>query len=187
MKNRRLSLGQSNDATESVRAEIRAAELEPGINLELYRTIRIGRRLRTLVLPRKSRFELIGVECHRIDVEGGDYSPDIEAGWLARELAMHNHDDADGWPWDVTRPVAGQYEEHVERVRLATAVESAVPWTDMDAAEQAAHDGYTGPAVIVDVEAGEEPEEGIEVLLEDDDATSDYDTALAIEAQEQSI
>jgi len=45
-----------------------------------------------------------------------DDDPWSTAGYLARELATHDvsdQRDANAWPWDPTRPVAGQYEEQL--------------------------------------------------------------------------
>lgn len=39
---------------------------------------------------------------------------DYLAGWLAREISDDTHAAA-GWPWDPSRPVAGQYEEWLAR------------------------------------------------------------------------
>jgi hypothetical protein len=53
------------------------------------------------------------------------------------------HESADAWPWDPSRPVAGQYEEYLERMRPAwTASTDAQPALDAGAhiAEQTRHD-----------------------------------------------
>lgn len=47
------------------------------------------------------------------------------AGWLAAEMdvVFGEYDDHDeGWPWDHSRPLKGQYEEYVARGRALTSL-----------------------------------------------------------------
>lgn len=58
--------------------------------------------------------ETDGWLAHSFGLDVEDHGPDAEAGWLARELATHGDRTARdllAWPWDASRPVAGQYEE----------------------------------------------------------------------------
>ena len=47
-------------------------------------------------------------------------------GWIALEF------DGDGWPWDPTRPLAGQYEEWEASQRRAIAGEAAARHAERD-------------------------------------------------------
>lgn len=98
----RFSLGESNDVPAEVQIEMRAAELDYSRRAE-------------------RAMETFGYVAHRDHLTP---SIDIErAGWLAREMATHNDRetrDATAWPWDPSRPVAGQYEAwEYERHRAA--------------------------------------------------------------------
>ncbi|HEU4727733.1 MAG TPA: hypothetical protein VFT22_07585 [Kofleriaceae bacterium] len=174
-----ISLGPSNDKPEAVRIEIRAAELaigwkeNPGIIGPLIANTREG----------------WGWEDHEKE---SDDDVANHAGWLAREITMYDR-DRDAWPWDPTRPVAGQYEEWLEKqsaddrpirygapeaigmtprqlretTAAATAEEDALRDPEVTArnaevlaARQAAQDGYTGPAAVVELVVGEEPDGG---------------------------
>lgn len=101
-----LSLGPSSDDPDNVKVEMRAAELEP-MNL-------FGRDGRTMG-------ERWGWEAHETNDSpiSDSYGP---AGWLHRELATHDDRetrDADAWPWDPSRVVAGQWELS-QRVKAAS-------------------------------------------------------------------
>lgn len=138
------------------------------------------------------------------------------AAWLAREIRAFDSFEFqrdDEWPWDPTRPVAGQYEEWLVAqqtrhdvaasvVRHAEAYDDTMPTVSIDsdehglavqingvdsqdvspmyspdeaeviaddiragadAARQAERDGHSGPAVVVDLIVGDEPEAGVEV------------------------
>lgn len=55
------------------------------------------------------------------------YGTEELPGWLARELVTHddrNERDRDAWPWDPSRPIAGQYEQLIR-----------APLTDAERAE----------------------------------------------------
>lgn len=55
--------------------------------------------------------------------------------WSRRRLfnaASVDHADADAWPWDVSRPVAGQFEEWVRRTSLHVALTEV---DDLDTAD----------------------------------------------------
>ena len=46
-------------------------------------------------------------------------APVVVAGFLARELVTHDDRetrDLSAWPWDPSRPIAGQYEEWLAEV-----------------------------------------------------------------------
>ncbi len=97
-----LPLGPASDDTETVRVEMRAAELEPIWSLKL-----------TSITIRRSRDEVDGANYHW-RTNGGDYLPSVAAGWLARELATHDdreQRDRDAWPWPVDQPIEGPYED----------------------------------------------------------------------------
>lgn len=219
-----LPLGSSNDGPEAVRVEMRAAEI-PGMARGVPGEI-------------SGEDEVSGWIDHftRADIWSDEDPQKWHAGWLAHEMQdvrittpeSVNH-DADAWPWDPTRPIAGQYELHaqaeVEERRAAanTAAlvadlnarglaydaindafdaEDAAPDAPLtvsidsgavqignlyhstavfdpdqseelsdllllgaDAARQAAQDGYHGPAVVVELNTGEEPEAGGEFEL----------------------
>lgn len=58
--------------------------------------------------------EIGGMSDHASATDLVGSSREREAGWLAREMITHYDRvarDANAWPWDITRPVAGQYEE----------------------------------------------------------------------------
>lgn len=98
-----LSLGPSNDAPAAVQVEIRAQLVRKD--------------------PPKS-WECVGWNMHaQGKPEFAPISGEVVAGYLAREMATHNDRetrDADAWPWDPSRPVAGQYEAwEYERQRAA--------------------------------------------------------------------
>jgi hypothetical protein len=62
-------------------------------------------------------------------------------------------EDADAWPWDVTRPVADQYREQVEAAfRRHTAASAAARHAVLD--------------VEVELVVGDEPELGVEVAID---------------------
>lgn len=87
---------RANDKPKAVQIEIRAAE----IAVEL-----------TSGNPVCTVYERGGLGAY---AAGCTPSSRGHAGWLAREIMTHNdreYRDADAWPWDPSRPVAGQYEE----------------------------------------------------------------------------
>jgi len=123
------------------------------------------------------------------DVEGLLLDSNEElTGWLAREIiyAGTRH-DIGAWSWDITRPIVEQelgFKEHsathsdccdvnVLDQRSAVGVDNdefgieacEAEQGDDDlrssAARQAAKDGYNGPACILELEVGDEPEHGI--------------------------
>lgn len=89
------TLGPANDSDPNVQIEIRAAAELFITDAEWYGW-----------LARKNGHE-----------EGIlEFGSDWQAGWLAGEMAMFEiamfeHYERDAWPWDPSRPVAGQYEE----------------------------------------------------------------------------
>lgn len=90
MQRKKTGLGRSNDNPAAVKIEMRAAALVEGAP--------------------QSKSETDGYRAH---IQGRDVPPGCEAGWLERELSMDYDDDfeTDGWPWDVTRPIAEQYPD----------------------------------------------------------------------------
>lgn len=100
------SLGPSNDEPEAVRVEIRAAEIAWCAGSAM------------------SESEAMGYGSHPFhDVDHPAYreraadSHEFAAGWLGSEIDAHRSEEIDGidasaWPWDPTRPVAGQYERY---------------------------------------------------------------------------
>lgn len=88
-----LGFGPSNDDPDTVYVEMRAVQLTSG-RARLNPGERLGRR-----------GHLSG---------GTPASLAEEAGWLHREMLTHEdreQRDRDAWPWDITQPIAGQYEE----------------------------------------------------------------------------
>lgn len=99
------SLGPSNDV--GCEVEIRAAERAGDASVRF-----VGERWGWDLHEDKGRVDS-RFEHYWID------SPGVMAGWLAREIATHDDRetrDATAWPWDPTRPVAGQYEEWLAEV-----------------------------------------------------------------------
>jgi len=89
----RLPLGPSNDDSPAVQVEMRAAEIAQ------------------VEGDAMSQAEAIGYAEHPCD---GVISDEHAAGWLSSEIDTHfehDHRDIEAWPWDPTRPLAGQYEE----------------------------------------------------------------------------
>lgn len=127
-----LSLGPSNDDGSSVKVELRSAELDAWY---------IADDLPVIQETGWSEHEIDGwgAHCSRGDLVGplADLiRPEFDAGWLACEMTMHEiHEerDAHAWPWDPTRPLAGQYEEW-ER---AAEIEATTPSRHLD--------GWIGP------------------------------------------
>lgn len=192
-----LPLGPSNDDSDAVRVEMRAAELEW--------------MFVDSAMDNFDPIERTGWRCHAR--EAGVLANDTwHAGWLARELTSHGSlsRDIDAWPWDPTEPVAGQYEQLQQTLLemdclaaescpaadhpLTVSIDSdGTPAAQInglcdappmfspdeaealaedlllgaDAARQAARDGYHGPAVVVELLVGEEPERGVEFELEE--------------------
>lgn len=107
---KKRGLGPSNDAPETVQVEIRAAKI-------------------VLDPHGASPAELNGVFVHSAMANHAPYSTASLVGWLARELETHDYRDtrdADAWPWDPSRPVAGQYESWLaSRDRLTREVGDA--------------------------------------------------------------
>lgn len=93
--NAQFSLGPSNDDSDAVRVEMRAAELATG----------------GAMMPCEST----GYVDHPNSTSGSvETNAGRQSGWLASEIETHferDRRDRDAWPWDPTRPVAGQYEE----------------------------------------------------------------------------
>lgn len=118
-------LGPSNDDSDAVRVEIRAAEIAACDG------------------ARMSEVEARGYGVHPFSDEHpgfnmeGAWSPPWLAGWMASEIDSRDlfdvEYDAHSWPWNPTRPVAGQYEEW-ER---AAEIEATTPSRHLD--------GWTGP------------------------------------------
>lgn len=91
----RLPLGPANDNDPNVQIEIRAARLH----------------LSWTDRPTITDLEYDGWKAKNDDSITLD-SPDALAGWLSHEMSYSDTDgDVGGWPWDPSRPVAGQYEE----------------------------------------------------------------------------
>lgn len=99
------SLGPSNDDSPAVQIEIRAAEISACHG------------------PRMNETEARGYGQHPFDTDDTDHSPAWFAGWLASEMDLLLEEgepyDAEAWPWDPKRSVAGQYEEHLARLHVA--------------------------------------------------------------------
>lgn len=107
-----LSLGASNDGSETVQIEIRAAELRS--------------------LSEAKIAERWGWEDHSDGADGdaSDMQSGYVSGYLAAEMATHDDRetrDAMAWPWDPTRPIAGQYEKWFDRIADGIAAEIAKP------------------------------------------------------------
>lgn len=101
-----LPLGPANDAPDAVRCDNRASDIAACFG------------------ARMSDVESRGYGVHPFgDDHEGAHRAEAESlewlsGWLASEI--DEHDDRDrrdsaAWPWDPTRPVAGQYEEWLAR------------------------------------------------------------------------
>lgn len=130
--NVQLSLGPSNDA--GCEVEIRAASLSSD------------------PLETGTHEENSDWWAHPNDERDADATFQT-AGYLARELATHDDRetrDADAWPWDVSRPVAGQYEEWIVRTAL---VQPVVSDGCAHTAEANAFNAVTGeaPSVLDDL------------------------------------
>ncbi len=74
---------------------------------------------------------------HQGDCDPGDVGISWRAGWLASEMAQvdqttarHLNHDPLAWPWDPTRPIAGQFGEHLRAALAAAGREMHVPPTD---------------------------------------------------------
>jgi hypothetical protein len=125
----------SNEAPADVQVEIRAAELEPAMNGGAGRV---------------SWDERDGARHHaeQVGLNGSSELP----GWLAREIATHDDRetrDADAWAWDITRPVAGQYEE---QRRIHQDVVAALAETDARVTEHTRHGGSASVARHADLD-----------------------------------
>lgn len=133
-----LSLGPSNDDSDSVRVEMRAAEI-PGMARGVPGEI-------------SGEDEVSGWLDHftRADIWSDEDPQKWHAGWLAHEMQdvrittpeSVNH-DANAWPWDPSRPVAGQYEQWLR----AAEIEATTPsrhldgWTKFDEIDEVDDDG----------------------------------------------
>lgn len=109
MGRRKQTLGPANDDSEAVQVEIRAAELEQGSGGATSRDERSGWEQHPWPGP------VNNPEHQYLSMRG--WVASRHAGYLARELATHDdreNRDADAWPWDPSRPVAGQYEIHAQ-------------------------------------------------------------------------
>lgn len=123
----RLDMGPSNDEPAEVQVEMRAAEIAA---------------VRLL-----SRDEADGWKSYpdgAVVSTGSGWG----VGWLARELATHDHREtrnADAWPWDVTRPVAGQYEEWRDGAEPTLAgLTAAIPCEECETADGCSdHEKFT--------------------------------------------
>lgn len=104
------SLGPSNDDSDAVRVEMRAAEIA---------SVRRGN-------PGCLRgdSETSGWIDHFSGADLADEEPrEWLAGWLSREILTHDdrdQRDADAWSWDISRPLAEQFAE--------TAADAADDW-----------------------------------------------------------
>lgn len=117
-----LSLGEADDASLSVQLEIDAAAHMQD--------------LAESVTPRLTMAEAAGF-ARREDDQFATLRG-WQVGWLVSEYV---DGEFTGWPWDPTRPVAGQYEEYV---------------------------AATAPAQVdLDIEVGPKPEHGIEVEIDE--------------------
>lgn len=72
--------------------------------------------------------------------------------WTYRDEGLYivdfsEYSEPNDWPWDPTRPVAGQYEEHVEMMRLAEAATGPEPF---DLASAAAFVAGEAPPALLD-------------------------------------
>lgn len=112
---------KANDRPRNVQIEIRAAELASG-NQPLI-------------------WETHGAADHVVDISGRLATVstaslaflDWWSGWLWSELRTHDardERDADAWPWDPSRPVAGQYEEHQAHLTRGDAQWDEAPEVD---------------------------------------------------------
>lgn len=75
------------------------------------------------------------------------YDGDWESGWLAHAIVSHGEDNENDWPWDPTRPIDGQYDEHLEMMRLSEAETGPEPF---DLASEAAFVAGEGPPALLD-------------------------------------
>lgn len=98
-----LSLGPSNDESDAVHLEMRAAVLE---DTDHWGPLHVSIR------------ERWGIEDHHRDdsSDGDEYVSTDEylAGWLSSELESHDVSairDASAWAWDISRPIAAQLAE----------------------------------------------------------------------------
>lgn len=94
------SLGPSNDDSDAVRMEIRAAE--------------IARQYESGGNDMFSPVERAGWNCHaRGHGIAEEHCDAWWSGWLARELVTHGSPSRDlgAWAWDISRPIAEQLAE----------------------------------------------------------------------------
>jgi hypothetical protein len=96
-----LDLGPANDDSVDVQREIRAAE--------------IAACMKSFEHARMNNAEWDGFD----DVGDSPFADIVgwHIGWLAAEAT---HDHSDGWAWDVSRPIAGQFEALPYNVRTGT-------------------------------------------------------------------
>jgi len=158
-----FSIGPSNDTPPEVQVEIRAAEL-------LLRR----KAIQKFGLRAFCAFEdRLGWDAH---ADGDVISTHEASGWLAREIYTHDDRetrDADGWPWDPSQPVAGQYEEYVRAAagRLLTGVEPRIT-------EQTRHDVAASVVRHADVQLAKDAiapkiEQGVELEVANSEFTED--------------
>lgn len=137
-------MGRSKDSTPEVQVEIRAAELDAWYVVD------------DLSASQEDGWSDSEVDGWRAHCDPSDLVGDpamvqairhrFDAGWLACEMTLHevrDEVDPDAWPWDPTRPVAGQYEEwldaQAEREEARAAANTAVLVADLDAKGAAYH------------------------------------------------
>lgn len=182
----RLSLGPSNDDLREVRIEIRAAELEETDHWE----------------PRRiSMRERWGFEDHADPDSETEDAPEYmategwAAGWLSREIETAHRAgsrDATAWAWDISRPIAEQLAEtaasECEAEALGVPLDEIYKSADAandedfddtdarwDATAQAVRDKHVGPLAFVELLVGEEPEQGVELVIEPVACTAPHD------------
>lgn len=118
------------------------AQLEIGYSYEQPTAVEI--RAAALVAGARSRkaerfgMSYHGFDCVEIVGTRSRFKPktvdDFDAGWLCREMWTHDkreERDACAWTWNISRPIAGQYEEWLAREWLVSESERA---SDVEAA-----------------------------------------------------
>jgi hypothetical protein len=158
-----LALGKARGKPNAV--ELRAASLAAG--------------------ARSRKIERLGMSIHAVDCEGiNDDCPvtvcelnDLEAGWLCHEIRTHDGDreirDACSYSWDISRPIADQVLEIKGQYNALGTLYYVVAMRTGDSATIAESVNVRGclELVAVNLEIGDEPEQGLEIELRDTPTT----------------